>query len=98
MTKQNYYTQNKNTAKKHPQLIRKLRFLHKRGQEECKNQRVGRNAVKYASSGSDLNIAYVNSPSQDLHRIKPVKAAAKEVGGAPETPSLAEEPWAVDGC
>lgn len=54
--------------------------------------------MKYASSGSDLIIAHVNSPSQDLHKIKPVKESATEVGEAPETPSLAEEPWAVDGC
>lgn len=45
--KTEYYTQNKNIAKKNPQPVRKLQILHKRGQDECKNQRVGRSAMKY---------------------------------------------------
>lgn len=54
--------------------------------------------MKYVSSESDLIIAHMNSPSQDLHKIKPPKASTMEVGGAPKTPSLAEELLAVDGC
>ena len=50
------------------------------------------------SSESDLIIAHMNLPAQDLHKIKPPKASTMEGGGAPETPSLAEEPLSVDGC
>lgn len=55
------------------------------------------------SSRHDMAVAHINAqqrwlPTQDLHKIKPIKNSRKEEGRTPEAPPSAEELLAVDGC